>query len=458
MIEKASIKNKPKVLLLTATPMNNTYWDLYFQIMLIARNNKRIFFKEGIFDLERQFKKADKKTSNIGDVLQIISIRRPRQYIIENYPDAKYKDEQGNWVKIEFPERKLRDVNYSLDDTYQGLYYKIADKIEKELNLAYYRLEEYRILGKKDEMELGRMKALGGILQTILLKRLESSVESFRKSIQTQINFLNKFKEFFKDGKILRKKFYDKYLFYLEGDNEIREDIASEIDKNLETINLNEFDKEIFLQDLQDDINIFKELEKIVAPIDESQDAKLQELKDKLIKLKPLGKIILFSFYADTIDYLHKALEKDKEFQKFYLKKFEKITGSYSTNKRKEIVDEFLNKDIDLLLSTDILSEGQNLQKARIVLNYDLHWNPVRMIQRAGRIDRIGSPYKEIYIYNFYPEKELESLLELVKILQRKIEMINETVGLDASVLGEKINPKVFGIIRELKGKEKLSD
>lgn len=74
------------------------------------------------------------------------------------------------------------------------------------------------------------------------------------------------------------------------------------------------------------------------------------------------------------------------------------------------------------------------------------------MIQRAGRIDRIGSPYKEIFIYNFYPEKELESLLELVKILQGKIQMINETIGLDASVLGEAINPKVFGIIRDLRG------
>ena len=80
------------------------------------------------------------------------------------------------------------------------------------------------------------------------------------------------------------------------------------------------------------------------------------------------------------------------------------------------------------------------------------------MIQRAGRIDRIGSPFDEVYIYNFYPERELESLLELVKTLQTKIEMINETIGLDASVLGEKINPKVFGIIRDLKGTEEQKE
>lgn len=202
LIEKASIRYKPKILLLTATPMNNTHWDLYFQLMLLAQNNKRAFFKEGIFDIERQFKKADKgDISQLADILQIISIRRTRQYIKDNYPDAKYKDESSVWTKIEFPERELNEINYSLDETYQGLYHQIADKIEKELNLAYYRLEEYRTVGKKDEMELGRMKALGGILQTLLLKRLESSVEAFRKSIKTQIDFLQLLKMYLKKGR-----------------------------------------------------------------------------------------------------------------------------------------------------------------------------------------------------------------------------------------------------------------
>ncbi|HCC69362.1 MAG TPA: hypothetical protein DEP99_05695, partial [Nitrospiraceae bacterium] len=189
LIEKASEQQRPKILLLTATPMNNTHWDLYFQLMLLVQNNKRAFFKEGVFDLEKQFKNADKgDISQLADILQIISIRRTRQYIKDNYPDAKYKDENGIWIPIKFPERELFEINYSLDETYQGLYYQIAEKIEKELNLAYYRLEEYRIVGKKDKMELGRMEALGGILQTLLLKRLESSVEAFRKSIQTQID------------------------------------------------------------------------------------------------------------------------------------------------------------------------------------------------------------------------------------------------------------------------------
>jgi hypothetical protein len=427
--------------------------------MLLAQNNKRVFFKEGIFDLERQFKKADKgDISQLADILQIISIRRTRQYIQDNYPDAKYKDENGLWTKIEFPERELNEINYSLDQTYQGLYYQIAQKIEKELNLAYYRLEEYRMVGKKDEMELGRMKALGGILQTLLLKRLESSVEAFRKSIQTQIDFLSTFKQVFKEGKVLRKKFYNKYLAYLEEEAENSTYLIEELKKNLESVNLTDFNTEKFYEDLDKDIAIFEEIKRVVGPIDRAQDAKLKALKEKLIEFKDKGKVLLFSFYADTADYLCDALNEDKYFCVRFNKKVAKITGSFSTQRRKEVVDNFLNSDTDVLLSTDILSEGQNLQKARIVINYDLHWNPVRMIQRAGRIDRIGSPFDVIFIYNFYPEKELESLLELVKILQGKIEMINETIGLDASVLGEAINPKVFGIISDLRGTKDEKD
>ena len=140
------------------------------------------------------------------------------------------------------------------------------------------------------------------------------------------------------------------------------------------------------------------------------------------------------------------------------MKKFGKkiafVTGSNSASERQTLLEDFLNGTLDVIISTDILSEGQNLQKAKTMTNYDLHWNPVRMIQRAGRIDRIGSPFKEITIYNFYPEDELESLLDLVETLHKKIMMINDTIGLDASVLGEQINPKVFGIIRDLKSDE----
>jgi hypothetical protein len=146
---------------------------------------------------------------------------------------------------------------------------------------------------------------------------------------------------------------------------------------------------------------------------------------------------------------------KDGRFSKL---KIEAISSSGMTSKspqeRETIIKRFFEKGVDIILSTDVLSEGQNLQTAKFLINYDLHWNPTRMIQRAGRIDRIGSPYKEIYVYNFFPEDELEELLKLVEILQNKIIGIDEAVGLDQTILGEEIHPKVFGIIRRIKGKD----
>lgn len=290
LIEKASELSKPKILLLTATPMNNSYWDFYFQLMLITQYNKSIFSKEGIFDLEKLFKKADRgNTKPLNDILQIISIRRTRQYIKDNYPDAEYKDKEGNLVKIKFPNRELFEINYSLNETYQGFYYKIAEKIEKELKLAYYRLEEYRTVGEIDKMALGRMKALAGILQIILLKRLESSIEAFRKSIQHQIDFLNTFKEFFNKGKVLKKKFYDKYIAYLEEEIDGEFQSSEELNKDLESINLFEFDKDKFLAHLDSDIETFGSIKKLIESIDEESDAKLRELKNKLIDLKDIG-------------------------------------------------------------------------------------------------------------------------------------------------------------------------
>lgn len=455
LIEKIRSHGKtPKVVLMTATPMNNTIWDFYFQLMLIGQNNKRMFIKQGIFDLEKEFNKhLNGNTNHINDVLQSISIRRTRQYIKENYKDAKFKTETGEYKKIEFPERKLEEVHYSLDKAYDGLYAEISRKIEADLTLAYYKLSEYNISEKKDRVKVQRGVALAGIFQTVLLKRLESSVAAFRKSVKSHSEFLIEFKKVVQKGKILRKKFFEKYINSLD---ESIEDIngLGDFAKNLEDINLKDYDKEKLFKDIDTDIKVFSTIYDDIKNIDEEHDAKLIKFKEHLLNNLKNEKSVIFSYYSDTVKYIAKALENDIVFKKKFGKKIAFVTGANSSNERQTIIEDFLNGKTSVIISTDILSEGQNLQRAKTVTNYDLHWNPVRMIQRAGRIDRIGSPFKEIIIYNFYPEDELESLLDLVQTLQRKIMMINDTIGLDASVLGEQINPKVFGIMRDLKSED----
>lgn len=442
----AKNKERPYILFLTATPINNTIWDLYWQVMLLTLMDQKAFLKEGISDVFKFFKEIDKQgdPTLLNDLMNEISIRRTRDYIKQNYPDAEINGEN-----IIFPRRILENIDYHLDEAYQGLYSDISRSISEELSMAYYRILEYKKderLSKAEEMAKGRMIALEGIFRTILLKRLESSVEAFRKSIANHVKFLEKLKDYLEKGKLLTKKTFYKYVSNMDEESE------EEFMEELEDINLDDFRKEDLIGDIEKDIVLFKAMGRKVSDIDAEADAKLKELKNRLLELSRQGQIVIFTYYADTLDYIFQNVSNDPAFANV---KIEKISGRVASgNKRTEIVDSFTNGKIDVLMSTDVLSEGMNLQKAQYLINYDLHWNPTRMIQRAGRIDRIGSPFKEIFVYNFFPEEELEDLLRLVEILQNKIRNIDSSVGLDVTVLGEEVNPKVFGIIRKIKEKD----
>ncbi len=442
----ANNRNRPYILFLTATPINNTIWDLYWQVMLLTLMDHKSFLKEGISDLFKFFKNIDKQgdPSLLNDLMNEISIRRTRDYIKQNYPDAEINNQ-----KVIFPERVLENIDYKLDKTYKGLYGEISHIISEKLTMAYYRVLEYKKtekLSPVEQMALGRMIALDGIFRTILLKRLESSVEAFRKSISNHVKFLQKLKDYLKKGKLLTKQTFNKYISSLD------EETAEEFVDELEDINLNDYREEELIRDIDKDISLFVEVGKKVDTIDEEADSKLKKLKKYLLELSKKGQIVVFTYYADTLDYIFKNISKDPSFSKI---KIEKISGRVTSHTRRaEIVDSFMKGKTQILMSTDVLSEGMNLQKAKYLINYDLHWNPTRMIQRAGRIDRIGSPFEKIFVYNFFPEEELEDLLRLVEILENKIRNIDSSIGLDATVLGEEVNPKVFGILRRIKEKD----
>lgn len=451
--------NRPYILFLTATPINNTIWDLYWQVMLLTLMDRTAFVKENIPDLFKFFKEIDKKQtpSLLNDLLNEISIRRTRGYIKDNYPDAYILLELPNGElkeqKVIFPDRVLQNINYELDKTYKGMYKEISDVITEKLTMAYYKILEYKKTEKltaEEELVLGRMIAISGIFRTILLKRLESSVEAFRKSVSSHVTFLDRLKKYIRKGKLLTKESFRKYI--MQADEEIEEEEVREILENFKT---EDYRIDDLFRDIDKDIKLLNEILEKVKQIKPKDDAKLKELKTKLLDLSKNDQVVLFTYYADTLNYIYKEIENSKEFSKL---KIEAISGSGETRKeprlREKIREDFMNKKIDILMSTDVLSEGQNLQSARYLINYDLHWNPTRMIQRAGRIDRIGSPYKKIYVHNFFPEDELEELLRLVRILQEKIINIDKSVGLDQTILGEKIHPKVFGIIRRIRGKD----
>ncbi|MFA6064928.1 MAG: helicase-related protein [archaeon] len=459
----SSENHRPKMLFLTATPINNTPWDLYWQIMLITLMDKSAFAKESIPDLFKFFKDSAEKPELLNDLLNEISIRRTRDYIVKNYPDAYVINSQGAQEKIIFPERVLENINYELDKAYKGMYRGISKTISDDLKMAYYHFLDYKKEGVKSEFEIflkNRMIQIGGIFRTIMLKRLESSVEAFRISINKHILFLEKLKQALNAGKILGKESFSKY--FDEFQNISEEDIEDYLEdlEQTEGIKFMSFNKEDYnyqelITDINKDIELLKNIHKKVSTIKPEEDAKLNKLKEKLLQLSKDGQVVLFTYYADTLNYISNEIKNDKRFTKIVV---EAVSSSGKTGKnsheREKMIQDFFAKKIDVILSTDVLSEGQNLQTAKYLLNYDLHWNPTRMIQRAGRIDRIGSKYKQIFVYNFFPEDELEELLKLVEILQNKIVDIDASIGLDQTVLGEKIHPKVFGIIRRIKDKD----
>lgn len=435
----------PYLLFLTATPINNTIWDLYWQTMLLTLMDKKAFIKEGIPDFFKFFKDVDKKGEPglLNDLLNEISIRRTRDYIRKEYPEAEI-----NGKRIVFPQRMLENINYQLDGSYKGMYRQISDTITNKLTMAYYHILSYKKdekLSLEEKMVLGRMMALEGIFRTILLKRLESSVEAFRKSLNTHIEFLKRLKTILSQGKFLTKKAFNKYVVNMD------EESAESFLEDLDEFKIEDYRKEELFEDIDEDIALFGEMLEKSSRIKPMDDAKLSVLKERTFELAQKGQIVVFTYYADTLNYIYENIADLPEFSSL---RIERISGGTPPSKREKLVQEFMDKKLHVLMSTDVLSEGMNLQSARYVINYDLHWNPTRMIQRAGRIDRIGSPYREIFVCNFFPEEELEDLLRLVRALQNKIRHIDESVGLDQTILGEEVHPKVFGILRRIRKKD----
>jgi len=225
-------------------------------------------------------------------------------------------------------------------------------------------------------------------------------------------------------------------------------------------------------QDFQALEDILLKLKKIRETVEVNQDydRKLVAFKQLLLRLKG-QKVLVFSYFKDTAEYVHGQLLTNRDWLATMQvdgrsPAIELLTSATPSKQRFEKVKRFAPKancpneeelqtyqsqEIDILICTDVLSEGQNLQDAGVLINYDLHWNPVRMIQRAGRIDRLGTNYDELFIYNCFPEEGLELLLGLVARLQQRIAMIDREVGLDASVLGETISERSLEEMRRLK-------
>ena len=477
---------RKKVILLTATPINNDLFDLYNQLCLVTRGDRSYFASCGIGDLYRYFLRARrdsrKNTSAVVlfNLLEEIVIRRTRPFIRKAYPEATIEGK-----RIHFPQRRLKTVNYDLETTYAGIYDDVVSGIES-LKLAPYNLETYKKAGVEvDEFEVGREQALVGIFKSRYLKRFESSIDAFRISIRRALSFLKTFESYILDGRLLKSNDFQKVLRYLaredDEDDATPTSMAEEIEADEEakqvleemgTIDPSNYELRKLHEAVQHDVDVLTDIWHRIKNITSEKDAKLQRLKDLLSKDLRGEKVLIFSYYKDTARYLYRNLghPDNPKAVKFCDQlggvSMRRMDSGADPKERLRIIQAFApkandkpewkgtEKEINILISTDVLSEGQNLQDCGHLVNYDLHWNPTRMVQRAGRIDRIGTDFDTLWIYNMFPDEGLERLLGLVESLSKKIADIDRAGFLDASVLGETVHPQNFNTLRRIQDED----
>lgn len=467
------------VILMTATPINNSIWDLYHQVSFITRQQDSFFRDYGIRNLRGFFKEVQEGGADIFTLLEQVMVRRSRQ-------DVKQRQQAGEEIRlpgkgvIKFPERRLHSINYNLEGTYDGFYEKIVAKIEN-LALISFNIEAYRkeeTVTKETQKEVERVRqysdALIGILKTLYLKRLESSLTAFDVSIRRQQEFQERFYDLLVNhGRLLDPATNRRILALEDIEDDTADDIQSLLDQ-LPEADIREYDLKAIRRELERDMKALDSIRDMIELAqkleDETKrDSKLAEVKALLANELRGQKVLVFSYYRDTAEYVYKALCEDVSWQEHWESApvIEAIHGGTTGDKREQFVRRFAPKantiegeispisesqpEIDILISTDVLSEGQNLQDAGVIINYDLHWTPIRMIQRAGRIDRLGTSFDELHIFNCFPQSGLESLLGLVERLQTRIRDIDRTVGLDASVLGEVISARSLEQLRRLR-------
>lgn len=448
-----------QIVLLTATPINNGLMDIYSLLSLYLRDDSISDISpslKGYFSMQQKLWRNDEPV-DIDAILRKFVVRTSREL-------AKVLSES----RLKFPVRMLdvdpanryaTGVDYEkIDAAFERLsfiYYEYAiDKLGKELKLP----DGTPIASAVQEEKRKFLKDLVKILMRInFFKRLESSIQAFRMTMETLLNYIKRSMDYaLREGYFVPPKMKGELTDMYEDEEEWSPPSPDELfsGKNngiLERCKLNEAEKQDYAKKCEGDINVIKE---IIGELPE-QDTKLDQVLDRIQRIELSGKngVILFTQYFATADYVYSHM-KERIKDKVML-----TTGSlcrdragFSKADKTPVIRDFM-KNGGILVSTDVLSESQNLQNAQYIVNYDFPWNPVVLIQRAGRIDRIGSDYDEIFIINMLPvngneddPKSLAHFLSVMKKLYRRIDLISGTIGIDSTTLGEDASPRDFGI------------
>lgn len=471
---------KTKVLMLSATPVNNRMNDLKNQVAFILEGRDDALKTNGIASLEQTLKMAQTRFNewlkldevarttesllsslnfDYFKLLDILTIARSRKHI-EKYYDiteiGKFPerlkpiniktdiDTEGHFPPLESINRSIRLLNLS---AYAPLKYVLAQKAAE-----YSRKYDREVSGGSVFKQIDREQSLIHLMRVNLFKRMESSINSFTMTLEKLLGEVT--------GLIEKIAHHDKNSSVEELDIEaieIEDDAFSAyvVGKKVKVL-IQDMDTVRWQQELEEDRVILEKLIYASLTIDAKKDEKLRQLKE-LIRYKitnPINpnnkKLIIFTAFADTAKYLYKHIAQwaheelgiyaalvtgsgeNKTEMPGIRKDLASIITSFSPiSKERDKIDSSLTAEIDLLIATDCISEGQNLQDCDYLINYDIHWNPVRIIQRFGRVDRLGSKNDKIQLVNFWPNMELDEYINL------EARVSGRMVLLDISATGE---------------------
>ena len=400
-----------------------------------------------------------------------VFIRRRRRDIRDLYGDTALVSGQA----VRFPEPQLDNVAYRLDKVYAktGSYEDLIKELRKH-KAARYRATEYLTDDAKKKPEYRDLfraqDRIAKLMAVLLLKRLESSIEAFRSTLNSLIQSNRNFREALDSGfvpigrtatRLLAGQSFDAddLLDVLSQEEQRRQEQGGQRAKLVHSVE--DFRIEDRTTDLDEDYRCLSGILTRVEIIGPDDDDKLQALKRLLARRDvKAGKVLIFSEAETTIEYLNRELNPNGTNPEIA-----RLTGS-NRHEAENIVkrfaptwnlsyhESFPGAEIRVLLATDIVSEGQNLQDCARVVNYDLHWNPVRLIQRFGRVDRIGTEHEVIHLHNTWPDTEVDADLSLTERLTRRIQIFHDPIGLDSRLLSDSERLNANATYRIYEGKE----
>jgi superfamily II DNA or RNA helicase len=469
-----------KVVLLTATPVNNSLMDLYYLLTYFLKSDAA-FADAAIPSLRDHFARAmamnpdDLTPELLFDVLDAIAVRRTRSFVKKYYP-GDLVEIDGVRQPITFPTPRVLRVDYDLDGVLPGFFDRLAHALDgglasdpTVLTFARYAPSRYRLDGSVE----GYQVQLAGLIGSGLLKRFESSAYAFARTCRKMAASHDAFLALLDVGKVAVGEVLADWV---ATDSDDEDAVDAYLEHHVDHLDdASAYDIDALRADVQSDAELLRAFAEEAGAVTAEQDPKLAAVVEAVVAVaeraqkegvgdddvRDKRKVLVFSYFADTVDWIHDHLEHVTSSDARLADFRGRITSISGTGGNKDTVlwgfapkttdaPEGADDDrYDLVVTTDVLAEGVNLQQARHIINADLPWNPQRLVQRHGRLDRIGSRHKEIFLRCVFPDRQLDELLGLEERLHRKIKQAAAAVGTGEILPGSEVSDLTYTETRE---------